>query len=130
MTTQELMQHLTDNFAELKVTEQELPDKTKRKLAKMRDILNPKLIVYRDKATGVLTEKSKTQLKDLVDDIVVEAEAYAESKAPQKTPEEIAAEKAAADKAAEQTSTKGKTKTTKKSKGGFWSFGWLFGEDE
>ncbi|MDD5358397.1 MAG: hypothetical protein PHX80_04570 [Candidatus Nanoarchaeia archaeon] len=73
-----LIEKLNEQFTNLKVTEQELPDKTKRKLASLRDLYNCKLPSVRDKQTGQFNEKTKTKIRDLVEDIMAETQAYIE----------------------------------------------------
>jgi hypothetical protein len=127
-----LIEKLNEQFTNLKVTEQELPDKTKRKLSTLRDLYNCKLPSIRDKETGQFNEKTKTKIKDLVEDILTETEAYVELRDEGTEPPQGGAKPPAEGSKPPQGGAKppaeGSKPPVKKKSGGFLDFSWLFGD--
>jgi peptidoglycan hydrolase CwlO-like protein len=72
-----LIEQMNQRLADLKVTADELPAKTKRKLASLKKILDNKLPTLRDKETGKFIPRIREQIEDLLDDINDEATAFA-----------------------------------------------------
>ncbi|MDD5013507.1 MAG: hypothetical protein PHW73_00210 [Atribacterota bacterium] len=119
-----LIEKLNEQFTNLKVTEQELPDKTKRKLASLRDLYNCKLPSVRDKQTGQFNEKTKTKIKDLVEDIMAETQAYIEVRDEGVKPPDEGIKPPEGDSKPPEGDSKPPAKKEKK-KTGFLDFGFL-----